>query len=101
MKCYRASPYGEFVCQLEKGHEGSCFDGMNSFTENINGLGRDLILDINKEFHLNIPITEETTKAMSNIADDNIDAIVDTYELGNCSDCDQRRGEPMHNEGYD
>jgi len=101
MKCYRASPHGKFHCELEKGHEGPCFDGTHSFTESINGLGRDFILDINNTFKTNISITEETTKAMSDVVDDNIDGIIDANELGNCSDCDKRMpDEPMYNEGY-
>jgi len=73
MKCYRASPYGEEYCELTKGHEGACFDGQHHFTESINGLGRDMIIDINGTFGLDIPITEETTEKMSGVVDDNIE----------------------------
>jgi len=102
MKCGRASPYGQTTCQLEKGHEGTCFDGLQNFIENINALGRDFIIALNNEFQMSIPITEETTKAVAEIVDDNIDSIMDAHDLHDCDSCDERRSdEPRYNEGYD
>jgi len=100
MKCGRASPYGDFSCQLDKGHEGPCFDGMHSFTEKIDPLGRDLIFDINKQLNTNILITEKTTNAMRAIISEYEDEIMEGGDYGHCPDCDQRRGEPIRNEGY-
>jgi len=101
LKCYRASPYGELYCELDKGHEGPCFDGNHSFTEDIDIIGRSIIFNINKNFGLHILVTEETSKKMSAIIDGIIDHIMERYELGNCSDCDQRMpDEPSYNEGY-
>lgn len=101
MKCGRASPYGEYFCQLDKGHEGPCFDDMHHFIKTIDALGRDFIFDINAEFNTSIPVTEKTTKAMRAIIGENEDAIMEGGDYGYCPDCDERRGEPMHNEGYD
>lgn len=59
-------------------------------------LGKTLIKDINKNFKTNIPITDETTEIIKEIVTDNLNAL----EYGYCSDCEERRGEPMINEGY-
>lgn len=101
MKCGRPSPYGEFDCQLDKGHEGQCFDGMHNFIEQLTRAGRDLIFDVNAKFNVSIPVTEETTKTMFDLVDGTEFGYCPDCDKPDCDNCDERRGEPMRDESRD
>ena len=102
MKCGNASPYGKFECQLDRGHEGWCFDGMHQYIEQLDTLGRDLIFDINDKFKTDIQLTKETTENMRAIVSEHEDMIMEDSEYGYCPDCDQKMpDEPMRDESRD
>jgi len=84
MKCLSPSPYGDFLCELEYGHEGPHNDGMHDWIGKINLLGRDMLLSINAELGLNLIINEETTKHMEQIFIN----IAEEHEFNYCPDCD-------------
>lgn len=63
--------------------------------------GKEIIEALNKEFGVNIPITDETTLKIIKV----IDGIggmgyCEDCDKPDCDNCDERRGEPMINEGY-
>lgn len=65
---------------------------------------RFIIEELNKVFGCEIEVNEENVKKVKSIIEnfvgDNIDEFVDGSDYGYCPDCDERRGEPMINEGY-
>ena len=59
-------------------------------------LGEKIIQLFNRKFGLRLQITEDVAEEIGNEVHD----IIRDEGYGLCEDCDERRGEPMVNEGH-
>ena len=67
-------------------------------------IGKAIIEALNKELGTTIEVTNDNCKKALDVVDgivgDESDYFMEGGDYGYCPDCDQRRGEPQHNEGY-
>jgi len=55
---------------------------------------------INREFGVDIEVNAKNIGIIEDIISDKLNELAEGSDLGDCSNCDMRRGEPRINEGY-